>query len=320
MALVNTVTGPVADSDLGRVLIHEHVFCALPGYELDFLDPLDEDAAVAIATERVRAVRQHGVRTIVDATPMNWYRRPDLLRRISEEAEVHIITTTGLYTEAMGIPFHLKRLPAAELAERFIGEIESGTNGSDIKAGVVKFAGSTESVSDYERVLIEAVVQTQKRTGVGIITHSHGELGGLEQVKALQDAGADMSRLMVGHLDNNSSDPDYFTKVAATGAWLGFDRIGHFRLVPHEDRHRAILQAFQNGLGSQVLLSHDFVAAFKGGHFYSEEDPDWAARAQIGYRFVFEQLVPHLLENGVSQEAIDAVFTDHPRRLLAGTG
>lgn len=319
MSTVMTVTGPVSESELGRVLIHEHVFLALPGYELDFLDPLDEDDIVARAVAKLRDVREEGVRTIVDAGPMPWYRRPDLLQRISEEAEVYIVASTGLYTEgSLGTRSHFRPKSAAELSELFCAEASTGLGGSSIHPGIIKFAGSGEDITEFEQRILEAVVQTQKETGLGIITHSEGPLGGIGQAQAFLDAGADMGRVLIGHLDN-STDVDYFKRVAKSGAWLGFDRIGFFPLVPHVERHAAILGAFQAGLGPKCMLSHDFVGTFKGSHFFAEDDPVWAPRARLGYRFLFRELIPYLLANGVSEELVDQVLSDNPRRLLAGS-
>lgn len=315
---VMTVTGPVPASELGRVLIHEHIFLALPGYDADFLDPLDEEDIIRRATAKLEAVKQDGVGTIVDASPHPWYRRPDLLQRISERSGVKIVATTGLYTESsLGARSHFRFKTVDQLVEFFVAEATQGIGGTTIRAGLLKFAGSSEHVSEFEESILEAVVKAQQQTGLGIITHAEGPLGGVGQIEAFTRLGADMERILIGHLDN-STELEYFQNIAASGAWLGFDRIGFYPLVPHEERHAAILAAFKAGLGDKVMLSHDFVGTFKGGLFYSEDDPTWGPRARLGYRFLFEELLPYLLEHGVEQSLIDQVLTDNPRKLLAG--
>lgn len=316
MPLVRTVTGPIEPAQLGRTLVHEHVFAALPGYEIDFLDPLDEADVIERAVKKLEAVKEFGVTAVVDATPMNWYRRPDLLQQISERSEVFIIASTGLYTERMGYPFHIKMKSVDELTELFTAEIEEGMLGTSIQAGVIKLATGQEAVGKYEARALHAAVRTQQTTGVGIITHTEGPTGGMEQVKAFTEAGADLRRVMIGHLDN-STDSEYHKEVARSGARLGFDRIGHYRLVPHEDRLKAILALIEAGFGDQLMLAHDCVAASKGSWFITEEAPHWE---EYGYTFLFRELLPKLEESGVPSEVIETILSDNPRQLLAGEG
>ena len=53
MSTVTTVTGPISSDDLGRTLIHEHVFVVGEEYRLNYQDDWDEerkiDEAVRVA-------------------------------------------------------------------------------------------------------------------------------------------------------------------------------------------------------------------------------------------------------------------------------
>ena len=306
-----TVTGEVRPDQLGRTLIHEHVFAALPGFDLDVRDSLDDDEAVKTSVEVLRAAKEFGVQTVVDAAPLNWYRRPDLLERISEESEVFIVACTGLYTERMGWPFHFKLLSEVDLAEIFAIELGQGMSHSAIRAGVIKIASGEGPLGKYDQRAIVAAVTAQRATGAGIITHTTGPTGGLDQLRAIEDAGGDPSRVMIGHMDNVESA----RAVADRGAFVGMDRVGHYRQMSHDDRLGLILSMIELGYASQVLLSHDAVVYSKGRWFVAEDTPHWK---HYGLTFLFREVLPRLREHGVSADVLDAMLIVNPRRVVAG--
>jgi phosphotriesterase-related protein len=101
---VNTVTGPMSSDDLGKTLIHEHFFFGYPGYEGDStLGPNYVEEIIATGIEVAERAKMHGVETIVDATPNDCGRDPELLRGISERAGIKIICSTGYYYEGEGL-------------------------------------------------------------------------------------------------------------------------------------------------------------------------------------------------------------------------
>lgn len=71
-------------------------------------------------------------------------------------------------------------------------------------------------------------METQHRTGAAILTHTEGPTGAMAQLDVFADAGADLSRRLIGHCDN-STEAGYYRAIAERGANVGFDRIGHFR-------------------------------------------------------------------------------------------
>ena len=228
---VNTVTGPVSSDDLGKTLMHEHFFFGYPGYEGDStLGPNYVEEIIATGIEVAERAKMHGVETIVDATPNDCGRDPELLREISERAGIKIICSTGYYYEGEGAPAYFKFRQGlgsapAEVEELMMTEITSGIGQSDIKAGVVKLASGKDEISDYEKMFFAAGAKAQRETGIPIITHTQEGTMGPEQAELLVEAGADPNRVVIGHMDGNT-DVAYHLATLDHGVTIAFDRFG----------------------------------------------------------------------------------------------
>ena len=67
MPQVNTVRGAVDGEQLGRTLMHEHIFVLSPEIE-KAPDEWDETAQQARAVAKLRELHDHGIETLVDLT------------------------------------------------------------------------------------------------------------------------------------------------------------------------------------------------------------------------------------------------------------
>jgi predicted metal-dependent phosphotriesterase family hydrolase len=64
VAMVETARGPVQAAEIGRTLMHEHVFVLTADVQQNFPDEWgDEDARVADAVQRLGELPRHGVDT-----------------------------------------------------------------------------------------------------------------------------------------------------------------------------------------------------------------------------------------------------------------
>lgn len=66
---VMSVTGPVDEADLGRVLVHEHITIDMPGQELDPSYAPDIPEIIARSVDQLQKLRDLGVGAIVDPCP-----------------------------------------------------------------------------------------------------------------------------------------------------------------------------------------------------------------------------------------------------------
>ena len=72
MNMVSTVLGPISPGELGITLIHEHLICGRPGQVCDARDiPYDRDEIARTCLGALEEAKEHGVTTLVDATPLD---------------------------------------------------------------------------------------------------------------------------------------------------------------------------------------------------------------------------------------------------------
>jgi phosphotriesterase-related protein len=100
---IRTVTGDVPAEKMGRTLTHEHLLYTYPGGEYDHQSSFDLDQAVSrIAAELKAGADEYHYGTLVDMTPCEVGRHPELMQRVSQKTGVNVIAVTGL-PERMGI-------------------------------------------------------------------------------------------------------------------------------------------------------------------------------------------------------------------------
>lgn len=323
--MVNTVTGPVSSDDLGLTLMHEHFFFGYPGYQGDHtLGPFDREGILKTGIEVAGKAKSRGVRTIVDATPNDCGRDAELLREISERAEIQIVCSTGYYYEAEGAPAYFKfrqglGTAEGEILEMFMAEITSGIGDTDIRPGVIKLASSKDAITDYEAMFFRTAARAQQETGIPIITHTQEGTMAPEQADLLLAGGADPDRVMIGHMDGNT-DIEYHRATLERGVNIAFDRLGVQGIVGmpmDEARYEVIIPLLKEGNTENLMLSHDTVNVWLGRPPIL---PDEVAKILTGWHIthVFDDVIPVLKENGITDEQVETILVDNPRRLFGG--
>lgn len=315
---INTVTGEIAVEDLGRTLTHEHILVGLPGAEFDPDNAWDRSEVVEQAVRRLKELRDWGVRTFVDPCPIELGRDVSLMAEISERAEMQIICTTGFYTEPLGIPAYWRHRDQEEITELFVREIEQGVGRTGIRAGAIKCATSSPDIPAAESLCLSAAATAQHATGVPIITHTEGGLGGPEQHAALVASGARADRCLIGHCCGNP-DPAYHRQVLAGGAFIGFDRIGMAIMQSDEIRADNIVRLVQAGLGHRVIMSQDrlckYVGKLRAAMLPPEPKP--AESQDYSHSYIFSDFLPKLRDRGLDDAQIFPILDVNPQQLFS---
>ncbi len=235
---IETVTGKIPVEKMGKTLIHEHFVFGYPGFQGDItLGRFNELDAIDAGVQAAKAVQQFGVQTVVDPTPNECGRNPEVLKAISEETGLQIICSTGYYYEGEGATPYFKfrqSLGTAEkdIYEMFYEEITGGIGETGIRPGYIKLATSKDTITPYERMFFEAAAKVHKETGIRIITHTQEGTMGPEQAKLLTELGVNPDKIVIGHMCGNTN-PDYHKETMKYGVKIGFDRFGLQKWLVH---------------------------------------------------------------------------------------
>ncbi len=323
MPTVNTVCGPIDVHQLGTTLMHEHLLIGYPGWEADTLHPgPTREQMLATCVDKVRAMQELGVQSMLDPCPNDLGRDVALAREVAERTGFNIICATGLYKEDEGgfAYWHFRRqagIAVEAMAELFIRELTEGIGDTGIRAGIIKVATGVGRISDYEYLVLEAAARAALETGAPITTHTDQGTMGDAQQQFLIDQGVPAHRIIIGH-SCGSADHAYHMKIVEGGSYLGFDRFGLDILVPDAQRVESLVKLLQQGKEQQVVVSHDSVWCTRGEPF----PPELLAAANTDNLFdpthFHRHIIPQLLEAGITQGQIDTLLRDNPRRFFAG--
>jgi phosphotriesterase-related protein len=325
MGQVETVKGTVEDSSLGQVLMHEHVFILSPEAEQDYASQVfwDEDEKVQLAIDKLKKLKAAGVSTIVDLTVLNMGRYLPRLARINKEVDLNIVVASGIYTFDT-LPHFLQYVGPGQpidrpepMVEMFTKDVQVGIGDTGIKAGIYKCATDMQGVTPGVGRVLRAVAQAHRNTGAPISTHTHAESEqGTNQQDIFLEEGVDLTRTIIGH-SGDSTDLDYLKRLADRGSYLGMDRFG-MDLPPYSDfdtRVGVVADMCASGYADQMVLSHDAICwtdwlpseLSKGSPF---DLPNWHLT------HISEDVIPALLNRGVTQEQLTTMLVDNPKKIL----
>jgi phosphotriesterase-related protein len=299
---VMTVLGPVRAEDLGVTLPHEHIFVDLSKVNRNIATLLDDLERMIHETARFRDA---GGSTLVDVTPRNVGRRPDLLRTLAQRTGLNIVMATGWYREPWYEPV-VSRSTVDGCASLLIDEIRGGVPGTDIRAGIIGEMGTDDAwLTPIEERGFRAAARAHRATGLTITTHAFGCDVGLRQLDLLGEEQVPPGRVIVGHCDT-FLDPGYLDALLDRGAWVQLDTIRVRNEWDFARRAEQLERVVRNGRGHQLLLSQDIcfrdLLATNGGR---------------GYTCLLDDFLPWLVERSTLDEAtVRRLVTDNPQRAL----
>jgi phosphotriesterase-related protein len=298
--------------------MHEHVFVLTPDSQRQWSDEWDEEAKVAEAVAKLRELVATGVRTIVDPTVDGLGRDIPRIVRINEQVpELNIVVATGVYTYTDVPHFFAHRGPGAlpdlpePMVDLFVRDIEQGIQGTGVKAAFLKCAIDHHGLtSGVERVL-RACAKAQLQTGVPLMVHTQpGSKTGLEVQKELADEGVAPTSVLLAH-SGDTTDADHLQSLAAAGFLLGMDRFGIDLALDFDDRVGIVVELCRRGFAESMVLAQD------ASCYIDWIQPDLLAfMPNWHYLHVQRDVVPALLERGVTQEQVDTMLVGNPRRFF----
>ncbi|MDT2864187.1 phosphotriesterase family protein [Vagococcus carniphilus] len=245
-----------------------------------------------------------GVRNIVDVTNMDMRRNPMYVKRVADETGMNIVQATGFYQDKF-LPEFVTDYTVKQLTDFMTKEINEGIADTDIKAQIIGEIGTSKNeMTEREAKVFEASVIAHKETGVPITTHTTLGTYGHEQVEFFKKHGADLSKVVIGHVDL-TGDINYILHMLDQGVYVEFDTIGKENYQPDLLRVEMLKEIEKRGFTDKVFLSMDITRKsnmeYMGG---------------IGYSYLLDTFVPLALENGVSQKFITKMLEENPQAFM----
>ena len=339
---VQTVRGLIEPGELGITLAHEHLLVDLsPTY----IPPNDPDGRkfweqpvsietigrirhhsmpnrdnvilgdIPTAIDEINLYRQHGGGSLVDATSIGIARDPRGLARISGATGVNVVMGSSYYVEAAHPPDMDGRSEAA-IRDEIVRDVAEGAQGTAIRSGIIGEIGCSWPLTRNERKVLRASAAAQRLTGAALLIHpGRNEAAPLEILAVLEEAGADLGRTVMSHIDRTVFRRQTLVRIAETGCYLEWDLFGReeslypfnpaIEMPSDAKRIDDIAWAAAQGHGRRIVVSHDICSKFRlqryGGH---------------GYYYLLGQVVPRMRARGFASDLLDDILVNNPRDIL----
>ncbi len=316
--MIKTVCGEIQDDQLGATLAHEHLYVDL---SIHSGNPDNIVTDEALLVNELAVFRQAGGQSILEMTPVGLGRNPQALQRISKASGVHIVEGISFY-QVETYPDWVRAATVTQIADFFVRQIEVGDEGvcsgflGEITSHNVDNTNPREyALHEDEARVFQAAAHAQKRTGVAISTHASMGRGGHAQLDLLEDHGADLTRVVIGHCDtygheDEAEDMRYYHPILERGAVVEFDLIGWEAEWPGamtDDLRAGRLSALiDQGYADQLVIATDTCRLSQ-----------MRSNGGRGFDFIWRDFLPGLRRMGVTDGDIHRLLVDNPRRLLA---
>jgi len=314
VSFVRTALGDVDAGDIGITYAHEHL--VIDGGRPVELSPDFLLADVDRLARELADARAAGLRTAIDAMPIDCGRNPAKLAELSLRTGVYLVASTGLHHERFYGPSHWSlRATDDELADLFVADIVDGVDARDysgpivqrttVRAGLVKVAGSEGGPSSRDARAFRAAAAAHARTGVPILTHCENGTGGPEQLRLLADNGVEARHVALSHVDK-VVDRAYHRELFAAGAFVVYD--GAFRWGDRPNGTLQLLEwAVADGHADHLLLGMD---AARQGYYR-------AFGGEPGLTYLLGQFSGAMDARGINARLRHRFFVDNPARAFA---
>ncbi len=298
--IIMTVRGPIDPSALGITLPHEHILVDFIGASLISGDRWNRDSVMDTALPFLDEARRSGFSSFVDCTPNYLGRDVALLKTLSEQSKLNIITNTGYYgVDEKFLPHHAFTETTAALAARWTNEWKRGIDNTGIKPGFIKIGVNPGPLTDISKKLVQAAGITHLQTGLTIASHTGLAVGAFEQLELLKKSGVHPNAFIWVHAQIET-DPALHVKAAKDGAWISLDNVTDENIKEYTDR---LIFLKKEKCLDRVLVSHD------AGWY----DPQKSGGGNFrGFTSLFKKLIPSLEENGFTDSEVTRIVKVNP--------
>ncbi|XP_064652122.1 phosphotriesterase-related protein-like [Lineus longissimus] len=341
---IQTVLGTISPKDAGITLTHEHVcmqfYCALtpapphmkdkasgdlsfkmgnlglirqyPYANLENLKLFEEKEAVL---SEMKYFKENGGATIVENTTIGIDRDMKFMQELSRKTGVNIVSGTGYYVGASQ-QASVASMTIEQMSEVMMSDLTQGADGTDIKCGVIGEIGCTWPLEASEIKCLQGAAAIQEAIGCPVIIHpGRNPKAPFEILRIVQEAGGDVSKTVMSHLDRSIHDYGELEEFAKMGSYCEYDLFGleasHYQknlaidMPSDAERINRIKHLIKQGYEDKIVIAHDIHTKHRlmkfGGH---------------GYSHILESIVPKMLARGYTQQQVDKILIHNPREWL----
>ena len=361
MSEIMTVNGPINPAHLGLTSMHEHIlydgsvfrkrFGALIGDE----NPIPENQPVCIENlgkikhgfimcpdaivmtdenimaKELRAFKEEGGAAVVDMSTPGL--RVDIrkTRRVSEMSGVHIVATTGFYSQDSW-PEKYLRMGLKDMEAHMMAEIENGIEKTGVQPGHIKVAIEAD-FPEGEVNALRAGARVAKRTGFSMTVHQGMLLGpdaGEKIGDIIEAEKLEANRVVIAHNDGNFAEHEmkklilnassrhlntsYAKALLKRGYNVSIDCFGHYWdaeilgicAMPDWQRLAGLMELLADGFAGQIVLGTDTFVKLLLKQFGGE-----------GYCRLTSFVIPSLRGLNVSESEIEQMTLKNPASILA---
>ena len=247
-------------------------------------------------------------------------RNPEALgSHISRIGRPHVIMGVGLLCGQRCIPrIWTQRTVGGSWHGRSVADITlRASPAAASKAGIIGEMGCTWPLTVNERKTLSAAAIAQRETGAAVLIHpgTPSRCARWKYWTLLANAGADLSRVIMGHLDRTVFEFDALRRIAESGCYLEWDLysgmkgsyypLAEIDMPSDAQRLEYIKRVADAGYSDKIVIGQDIATKHRlvryGGH---------------GYGHILENIVPKMRRKGFSEDVIRAITVGNPARIL----
>lgn len=349
MGTLQTVLGPIDDSQIGFTMSHVHItldiLCWYQELDSPSLRKLQESKLslenlgwarrnsllvkdnlvqddLDLTIREAMEYRWGGGRTIISVDLPGIGRDPLAQRRFAHATGLNVVASTGWYIQRSHPP-EVAEKSVEELAEQMVREITVGIGDTGIRAGnigeLAMSGAAHQPFQPSEEKVLRAAARAQKATGVSLTVHPNHPYDHWDTyIDVLEKEGADLRKCYMAHL-GFYTDVEIAKRILRRGVgYVSYDNLG-----AEETLAEAV---FGPGVGyskdnEEVRM---IVELLEAGHrdriLLSTEMAcklSYKRYGGYGWGYLFETIIPWLKSLGANEEDIRQITVENPRRLHA---
>jgi len=202
-----------------------------------------------------------------------------------------------------------------DICAEIVRDITKGVDDTGVRAGIIGEVGCSWPLLPNEAKALRASARAQRETGAPLSIHTGLHVdSSFEILDVLDQAGADIGRTIMGHMERTRLDRAGLLRLLRLGCYVEFDWFGEVRPtypygiieVPSDsERIKTIAFLIAEGFGERIVVSQDVCLKAR-----------LASYGGPGYAHITKYVQRWMQEFGIRREAIDDLLVGNPRRLL----